>query len=172
MIFFSLVVVLVLHVLIVHIWKQLHQEGLRYSHTIPRHIVRLMQHQAPSWGVIKYFSWGNKLLLFFFHWCHVFARHSGTCSTVTIKPIPIIRTVALNPKCHRCWAQMICFISDWWTRSHWNTNHISVLCRRQALISFCLWTMMSFQGYGSEPKGCLCSLIWNLQHSNALAKDS
>lgn len=42
---------IVSHIFIAHYHYKLHHEGLRYSHTIPRHPVGLMQHLSPGWRV-------------------------------------------------------------------------------------------------------------------------
>lgn len=47
------------HVFIAHYHYKLHQEGLRYSHTIPRHPVGLMQHLSPGWSVCTLLWWGR-----------------------------------------------------------------------------------------------------------------
>lgn len=50
---------LVFHIFIAHYHYRLHQEGLRYSHTIPRHPVGLMQHLSPGWSEFTLLWWGR-----------------------------------------------------------------------------------------------------------------
>lgn len=46
-------------IFIAHYHYKLHQEGLRYSHTIPRHPVGLMQHLSSGWSVFTLLWWGK-----------------------------------------------------------------------------------------------------------------